>query len=224
MMPAQALLFDCDGVLLDSEPLGSTALARAITAAGMDLTPEEAATIFSGNSVQASLAWMERAGLDGPAILASGDRFLFEMFDEHIPLIKGIGVVLSAFDIPMAVCSNSRIGRLDRSLARTPLARHFGPHIYSAEHVARPKPAPDLALFAAARLGVAPQAAIFIDDSPQGLRCGLEAGCHTIGFIGPSEHRKDHAQALRNAGAHHVVHGAAELHDLLSTCSLPVPA
>lgn len=220
----KAILFDCDGVLLDSEPLGCAAVARAMTAAGVDMTVDEAVTLFCGSSAEASFAVMERAGLDACAVFEHADRILFEMFDQDIPLIKGVERVLWDFDVPMAVCSNSLIRRLDRSIARSPLAKRFDGHIYSAEHVPAAKPAPDLAFFAAAQLGVSPGEAIFIDDNPHGLRCGLDAGCLSIGFIGPSERRKDHARALQNAGADHVVHGMAELHALLTKLSLPAAA
>ena len=219
-----AILFDCDGVLLDSEPLGCEALAQAVTAAGLPMSREQAARVFSGNAAQASRAWMRNVGLDATAVYAESDRILFEMFDRDIPHIEGIEAVLSGFDVPMAVCSNSSVRRLDRSIARTPLADRFGAHIYSAEQVPAPKPAPDLALFACERLGVAPEQAIFMDDNPHGVLCAAAAGCLAVGFVGPSEHRKGHAQILRDAGAEHVVHGMAEFHDLLSRLLLPLAA
>ncbi|MBD9528462.1 MULTISPECIES: HAD family phosphatase [Paracoccus] len=221
-MSYDAILFDCDGVLLDSEPLGCGALAQAITAAGFPMDRDEAARIFSGNGGDQSRGWMAQAGLDAEQVFAAADRMLFQMFDQHIPHIPGIERVLWDFDVAMAVCSNSSIRRLDRSIARTPLARRFGPHVYSAEHVARAKPAPDLAIFAAARLGVAPERAIFIDDNPHGILCARDAGCLAVGFIGPSEHREGHADRLLDAGAHHLVHGMDEFHTLLSDLSLPL--
>ncbi len=224
MTDIKAVLFDCDGVLLDSEPMGCEALAQALTGAGRAMDREEAAAVFSGNSSAASLAWIEGQGLDATAVFTEADRILFAMFEREIRHIPGIETVLDGFDVPMAVCSNSGIERLTRSIHRSPLAARFGGHIYSAEHVARAKPAPDLALFAAARLGVAPEAAIFIDDNPVGLRSGVAAGCLPVGFVGPSDHRKDIAQALRDAGARHVVHGMDEFHALLTTLSLPIAA
>lgn len=224
MKSYEAILFDCDGVLLDSEPLGCEALARAITAAGIPMDRQEATRIFSGNSAQASLGWMQQAGLDPEATFLHADRILFAMFDEDVPLIPGIRAVLQAFDVPMAVCSNSNIDRLARSIAVTELAPRFDGHIYSAQHVAKGKPAPDLALFAAGKLGIDPGKAVFIDDNPQGLRCGVEAGCLPVGFIGPSEHREGHAGRLRDAGAVHVAHGMEELLDFLCTISLPLAA
>lgn len=219
-----AVLFDCDGVLIDSEPFGCEALAQAVTAAGLPMKREEATRVFSGNAAQASMAWMRDAGLDAAKVFAESDRLLFEMFERGIPHIEGIEAVLSGFDLPMAICSNAAVLRLDRSIARTPLASRFGPHIYSGEHVSAPKPAPDLALFACERLGIAPEQAIFIDDNPHGVLCAAAAGCLAVGFIGPSDHRPNHAQTLCDAGAHHVVHGMAEFHDLLSRLLLPFAA
>ncbi|MDB6454910.1 HAD-IA family hydrolase, partial [Falsirhodobacter sp. 20TX0035] len=100
---------------------------------------------------------------------------------------------------------------------RTALAQRFGPHIYSAQHVAAAKPAPDLALFAVARLGVPPAEAVFIDDNIHGIHCARAAGCLAVGFVGPTDHRPDQAGVLRRAGADHVVHGAEELLHLLCT-------
>ena len=220
----QAILFDCDGVLIDSEPMGCEALARAVTDAGIPLTRDDATRIFSGNAAPDSRAWMRNAGLDAAAVFNAADRLLFEMFDREIPHIEGIEAVLSGFDLPMAVCSNSTITRLDRSIARTPLVGRFGAHIYSAEHVPAPKPAPDLALFACEKLGVAPEQAIFLDDNPHGVLCAAAAGCLAVGFIGPSDFRPGHAQVLRDAGADHVVHGMVEFHSLLSRLLLPLAA
>lgn len=224
MSAFKAILFDCDGVLLDSEPLGCAALAQAMTEAGVATTTPQAIAAFCGNSTQASRALIAGAGLDASAVLSRAEHILFAMFDRDVPLVPGVEKVLWGFDVPMAVCSNSLVRRLDRSIACTSLASRFGPHIFSAEHVGTPKPAPDLALFAAARLGVAPGEAIFVDDNPHGLHCGIAAGCLAIGFIGPSERRPGHMQALRDAGAHHVVRGMAELHTLLAELSLPVAA
>lgn len=217
-----ALLFDCDGVLVDSEPAGCLALAQAISGAGLPMTAQEAAAVFPGNGAEATQHWLRQRGLDAPAVLAEADRRLFAIFARGVPLVPGIAAVLDAFDVPMAVCSNSSVRRLALSLGRTPLASRFGAHIYSAEHVAAAKPAPDLALFAATRLGVAPRQAIFIDDNIHGIACARAAGCTSVGFVGPSDHRPGHASTLRAAGANHVIRGTAELLALLRTL-IPEP-
>ncbi|MDN3714448.1 HAD hydrolase-like protein [Paracoccus cavernae] len=153
MRHIEAILFDCDGVLLDSEPM-RRALAQALTAAGYPMTIDEARAVFSGNAAHDSRDWMAARGLLADEIVRESDRLLFEQFDQHVPLIPGIERIMSGFSVPMAICSNASIERLKRSVHRTSLAPRFGPNIYSAEHVARPKPAADLALYACARLGV----------------------------------------------------------------------
>lgn len=214
-MPYKAVLFDCDGVLIDSEPMGNQTLAAAVTAAGFPLSPDQAAKIFPGNAGSATRAWMEQVGLDATATAAHADELLFEMFDTHVPLVPGIDTVLSALAVPVAICSNSSVTRLQRSVMRTNIAPHFGPHVYSSDHVLNPKPAPDMALHAASALGIDPSEAIFIDDNIHGVRCARAAGCLAIGFVGPSDHRPNHEETLRQAGATHVVHGAKELGALL---------
>ncbi|AGT10985.1 HAD family hydrolase [Paracoccus aminophilus] len=216
MRRIEAVLFDCDGVLLDSEPLSAAALAQAISAAGVTLSAEEAGRLFSGTSGAVTQAWLAQAGLDAAKVFAEADARLFAMFDQAVPQIPGVEAVLAALDLPIAVCSNSMLRRLERSLMASPLAAYFGRHIYSADHVARAKPAPDLVLHAARALGVAPEAALFIDDTPHGLAAGVAAGCLAVGFVGPSERRPDQAERLRAAGAHHIVCGMAEFHALLA--------
>lgn len=217
MTRVRAILFDCDGVLLDSEPLGCSALAQALTAAGRPMTTAEARAIFSGNAAQDSRNWIAAQGLAADEVFPDSDRLLFEMFDEDVPLIPGIERVLADFDLPMAICSNSSVLRLARSVCRTPIAARFGRHIYSAEHVDRPKPAPDLALHACHALGIAPAEALFIDDNTHGIDCALAAGCIAVGFVAPSDDRPAQADALRAAGAHHVARGMDEFHALLTS-------
>lgn len=217
MMPYDAVLFDCDGVLLDSEPLGLQALIDTLEGYGHAFSLLQAAEIFSGNSKQQSFDWLGAQGLDAPEVFHAADQRLFAMFDRHIPLIEGIAQVLAAIELPIAVCSNALHDRLAASLRRSPLAAYFGPHIYSGQDVATAKPAPDLALYALEQLGLAGRKAIFVDDNVQGMLCAKAAGCLAIGFIGPSEHRRGHAETLFAAGADHVVHGSGELHRLLQT-------
>lgn len=216
MNAIEAVLFDCDGVLLDSEPLGCDAIALAVTEAGIPMTLSEARQIFSGNSAQDSRDWMSKQGLDAEVVFPRADEILFDMFEHSIPHIPGIEAVLADFPLHMAVCSNAGVQRLSLSLCKTPLAQRFGTHIYSADQVARAKPAPDLALHACTAFGIAPQQALFIDDNIHGIHCAKSAGCVAVGFIAPSDDRENHAETLRAAGADYVVHGMAEFHTLLT--------
>ena len=220
----RAVLFDCDGVLLDSEPLGCLGLAEAVTAAGHPMSVTQAAALFSGAARAEAMAKIAALGLDGDSVFADSDRRTFARFAQHVPEVDGVFDLLAGCDLPMAVCSNSSILRLSLSLERTRLAAFFGPHIYSSDHVARAKPAPDMALHACAALGIPPHQALFVDDNIHGIACALAAGCVAVGFIGPSDHRAGHAETLRAAGAQHVVHGMPALAALIADMSQPLAA
>lgn len=211
----KAILFDCDGVVLDSEGMGCGSLGMAVTELGRPMSLHEARDTFSGNSARDTRQWMTDQGFDADSLFKRADDILFEMFERDIPLMPGVDHVLRDFSLKKAICSNSSIRRLELSVARTSVAPFFDGHIYSAEHVAEAKPAPDLALHACAALGVQPREAIFIDDNVAGVACARAAGCLAVGFIGQSDDRKDHDKTLREAGAHHVVYGMGEFHALL---------
>lgn len=216
MMMIRAVLFDCDGVVIDSEPMGCGALAQAMGEAGRLMSSAQARTVFSGSAPQDSRAWMQGQGLDADTVFARSDEILFAMFEDSVPYIPGIETVLRDVPLKKAICSNSSVLRLDLSVCRTPLARYFGRHIYSAEHVKHPKPAPDLALHACRELDVLPREAVFIDDNIHGIGCAKAAGCIAVGFVGPSEDRPHHDRTLRAAGADHIVHSMSEFHTLLT--------
>lgn len=212
----KAVLFDCDGVLLDTEALGCQALADAISAAGVPFTPAEALVLFSGGAAAECIEKIAELGL-GVEVFEESDRLLFESFKTRLPLIDGVESVLASSNLRLAVCSNGSIHRLRVSLQTKEIAKNFGPHIYSADHVARGKPAPDLALYACQQLNIAPHEAIFIDDNIHGVACAAAAGCVAVGFIGPTDHREGQAERLRAAGAQHVVRGMAEFQALLAS-------
>lgn len=216
MSRPKAILFDCDGVVLDNEAMGCGSLGLAVTEAGRPMSTDEATHIFSGNSAKDICAWMTAQGLDAETVFKRADDILFRMFETEIAPMPGIVSVLREFPLKKAICSNSSIRRLELSVGRTPLATYFGRHIYSAEHVPNAKPAPDIALLACRALGVAPHEAIFIDDNIHGIRCAKAAGCLAVGFIGPSDHREDHASTLRAAGADQIVYGMDGFHALLT--------
>lgn len=216
MTRIKAVLFDCDGVLLDSEPMGCGALAQALTNAGFAMTMTQARDIFSGNSSQDSRNWIAAQGLAADEIFRESDRLLFEMFERGVPLIPGVEHILASFPLAMAICSNASIDRLSRSVCKTPIAARFGRHVYSADHVALAKPAPDLALHACREIGISPADALFIDDNTHGIECAKTAGCLAVGFIAPNDDRIDHAETLQAAGADYIVHGMDEFHALLT--------
>lgn len=216
MTAIELVIFDCDGVLIDSEAMGATALAGAISDAGVPMTTQTAERTFSGAGRDETHALIDGLGLNATHVLTDAGARLGTLFAQGVPPVPGMLRLLAALDVPVCVASNSSVDRLRASLGRTPLAAFFGPHIYSAEHVAHSKPAPDLALHCLAQMNTAAAHAVFVDDNIHGIRCARTAGVLAIGFVGPSDHRPGHADTLRAAGADYVVHGAAELGTLLA--------
>ena len=221
MTRTNLLIFDCDGVLIDSEPIASRTLAEALSREYFAITTKEAHAIFTGNSETAIAEIVERRTglkLDRPFLDAWHDETFAAFRDELAPM-DGIETVLDRFDIPKCVASNSSPDRLANSLGLLPIWRHFAPNVFSADMVARPKPAPDLPLYCLDRMGARAEHAILIDDSTHGIEAARAAGVRAIGFVDPEDPRPGRARILADAGALRVAVGTRELerhlHDLI---------
>ena len=211
------VIFDCDGVLIDSEPVSARTLAQTLTEAGLAMDPLNVQREFTGMTEKEMLADLKRRGIeDEAAFMANWREALYEGFRQELREIEGIGRLVRGLDAHKCVASNSTLDRLENSLGILDLWDAFAPHVFSAEMVARPKPAPDLAEHCLKTFSVAPDRAVFIDDSTQGVNSAKAAGIFAIGFIGESEARVDQRGALLAAGADVVVTGAAELERLLA--------
>jgi len=200
--PVSLLVFDCDGVLVDSEPLACRIGAETLTDHGFTITYEEFLG-FVGRSAQDIHAMMEtRFGRPVPTdIRAASRERLFAAFRAELRAIEGIAAVIDALGVPACVASSSDLERLALALGVTGLAPLFGPRVFSATQVTRGKPAPDLFLFAAAQCGVPPAACLVVEDSPAGIAAAVAAGMCPIGFTGGGHCEPGHADRLTAAGA-----------------------
>ena len=130
--------------------------------------------------------------------------------NELLP-VDGVADVLAALEMPFAVASSSSVHKLRLSLDTCALTRFFDGHIYSAEQVARGKPAPDVFLLAASQIGSDPADTVVVEDSPAGITAARRAGMRAIGFAGGSHCLPSHADRLIAAGAVRVVHHMRDL-------------
>ncbi|MGN6571977.1 MAG: HAD family hydrolase [Pseudolabrys sp.] len=207
------LIFDCDGVLVDSEVLANAALADLITALGRPMTTEEAIGIFTGRQLRDVLALVE--GLLGrpvpPDLGEQAGRAMLERLRRELKAVAGVHEAIAALPFARCVASSSKRERIALSLEVTGLAPLFGDKVFSAEQVAHGKPAPDLFLFAARRLGFAPASCIVIEDSALGVRAARAAGMTAVGFVGGSHAAPNLASMLAEEGAACVVASMAEL-------------
>lgn len=215
------VIFDCDGVLIDSEPIASRTLAAALSDAGVAITAEEAHRRFTGNSERDIRRMCAHdyglADIDG--VFAAWHERLFAEFASSLTAMTGIAELVAGIDRPKCVASNSTMERLRNSLGHLPLWESFFPFVFSAEAVKRPKPAPDLLLHCATELGVDPRTAVMIDDSPHGISSAVAAGMVPIGFVDPTDPRPGRRAVLKAAGAFAVVMGAGELPEALAAAS-----
>lgn len=201
LLPA-AVLFDCDGVLADSEALHNSILAEEISALGWEMTPEECERRFLGLSWQAIVPLIEaRLGADSvPADFLPGlvARVIRGLREELAPIPGALDALhtIRAAGIPVAVASNSSRAELATKMQRLGLAEIFRGRAFSYEDVALPKPAPDMYRAAAASCGAEPRRCVVVEDSVTGTRAGIAAGCRVLGFAHATA-----AAALVSAGA-----------------------
>lgn len=217
-MSPELLIFDCDGVLIDSEPLASRVLWQSLTRAGIAISCREVRERFTGSSEsEAKRICVEELGADADAIFEEVRTHLYAEFKRSLSPMAGMEEFVATLDCARCVASNSGMERLERSLRLFGLWDVFAPNIFSAEMVARGKPAPDLFYFCAARFNIDPRLAVVIDDSPLGIAGAVSAGMTAIGFVDPSDPRKNRSKVLADAGASGVATGANELAALIAS-------
>jgi HAD superfamily hydrolase (TIGR01509 family) len=183
----KAVIFDCDGVLVDSEWLASRVESELLRELGMELTVEQVHELFLGKTVGGVLDIIAaRRGAPLPPeftydwAFATARAFVREL--QPIPFVHGVLERLHDAGHRLAVASQSPLARVRLSLEVTGLAPFFGEHLYVTTMVARPKPAPDVYLLAASRLGAAPADCLVIEDSPAGAAAARGAGMQALGY------------------------------------------
>ena len=186
MADVQLVIFDCDGVLVDSEPLAMRVLLEGLAAAGCAIDEATAYERFLGRS----LASMQAVVRNELGVELSQEQLeamrlrLFEVYRQELAPIPGIIETLDRLTLPRCVASSSHSERLRLSLEVTGLLARFAPHLFSASMVARGKPAPDLFLHVAEQMGVAPANCLVVEDSRAGIEAAKRAGMRVFGFVG----------------------------------------
>ena len=191
------VLFDCDGVLVDSEPISLRLLLETLAEAGLALDPADAHARFLGRSLASTRELLARDfGLTlTDAALDDMRRALHAAFRAELQPIPHIADALDALPCPYAVASSSQPERIRLSLEVTDLWSRFQGRAFSATMVARGKPAPDLFLHAARCLGYAPAACLVVEDSPAGIMAARAAGMRVVAFTGGSHATTDRHRA-----------------------------
>jgi HAD superfamily hydrolase (TIGR01509 family) len=184
--PTALVIFDCDGVLVDSEPIALRMLVEMLAEAGVPLDAAAVSDRFLGRSLASTRAHLaEEFGLTlTDATLEDLRLKLYAAFGAELAPIPGVAETLARLGTPFCVASSSQTERIRLSLDLTGLLPAFEGAIFSASEVANGKPAPDLFLHAAARMGADPAACLVVEDSPAGVAAGKAAGMRVVGFLG----------------------------------------
>jgi HAD superfamily hydrolase (TIGR01509 family) len=201
------IIFDCNGVLVDSEPLAATIVSQEFIRAGFALTPDIVARYFTGRRQADMFAEVEIAAgrklpKDFAAIVASAT---LRRFRAELRATAHAAHALSWLRGPKCVASSSTLDRMRVSLETTDLIRYFEPNLFSAADVPNGKPAPDLFLHAAAKMRVNSADCLVVEDSAVGVAAGVAAGMTVIGFVGGSHAGGKLATQLSAAGARAVI-------------------
>ncbi|MEM7425661.1 MAG: HAD-IA family hydrolase [Pseudomonadota bacterium] len=216
-MAIEHVIFDCDGVLIDSEWLACRAEAEVFSELGADVTPEHVLEHYVGLNDAAMYAlFEEQFGIGLPDdFVERHTRRLYALFEAELEPVAGVEEVLAGLPAKKSVASNSGIARLQVTLGQTGLLSHFNGHVYSAEHVARPKPAPDLLEHVLRQTGASPRNSVLIEDGASGTLAARELDIPVLGFVGGRHCTPKTADKLKDAGALRIFEQMTQLPVLL---------
>jgi HAD superfamily hydrolase (TIGR01509 family) len=207
----RSVIFDCDGVLVDTELISNRVLAGLLTEAGVPTTFEQCMRDFRGRAMASVLAIAEER-LGAPLPFDVGERYyaeVKEVFARELEPVPGVVEALDRIELPSCVASSGPHHKMVVTLRRTGLWERFEGRIFSASEVPAGKPAPDLFLHAAAQMGFDPASTAVVEDSLPGVEAAVAAGMRALAFA-----RHTDASVLSAAGGE-PFHDMAELPGLL---------
>jgi HAD superfamily hydrolase (TIGR01509 family) len=213
MVKLKHIIFDCDGVLIDSEEISMRTDQALLAGCDVHISEAEMHRRFVGKTFQAMIDEIEaERGISLPTDLEQHkDNVMVEAYRRELKAISGVADALSAIDLPKSIGTNGPRARALLALDVTGLKPHFDERLTTFEDVERGKPFPDVYLLAAKRAGFTPAECIVVEDSLTGVMAAVAAGCVTLGFTGAHLHRAEHALQLADLGAHRVFHDMADL-------------
>ncbi|HEY0785302.1 MAG TPA: HAD family phosphatase [Acidobacteriaceae bacterium] len=212
-----AILFDCDGVLIDSEILVCRIAAEELTELGYPVTTEDVIRRFAGRPDSEMKAEIE-AEWGQPLPETYRERVnarTYQAYGSELRIMPGIAEALRELDLPVCVASSSFPEKLELGLRTVGLYDRFAPNVVSATLVPHGKPEPDVFLFAAGWMKTSPMRCLVVEDSVAGVHASKRAGMDVLGFAGGSHCDADHPQRLLDAGASTVFEDMRELPALI---------
>jgi HAD superfamily hydrolase (TIGR01509 family) len=218
--PFDLIIFDYDGVIADSELLNNAIMAELLSEIGLPTSLDDALASYLGKRwLDCEVLISERLGAPcPPGVREEWTRRCHERASLELRSVAGFKDILGARSERRCIASSSPPDWIEMGLRRFGVDETFGGRIFSAAvHVNRGKPHPDLFLFAARMMNVAPSRTLVIEDSPTGVLAGVAAGMTVTGLCAGGHVRNGHAQGLANAGAHQVFESYADLEAWIAT-------
>lgn len=218
MSAIDLIIFDCDGVLVDSEIIAAKVEAEAFTAWGYEIDWHDFAARFAGMTTEAIIQTVADE-MERPVEASMYDDIQTEIDERlanELQIVAGADAALDRLETPRCICSNSSDERLAMELHKVGLLDRFKPYIFSSRTVGdkEPKPSPSVFNFALNEFGAEGRHAVVIEDSHHGVAGARAAGCRVVGFTGASHSYPGHAEQLMDAGAETVI---AKMSDLPAT-------
>ena len=216
-MVPKLIIFDCDGVLVDSEIIANRILSKLLREYNYNISATDLQQRFLGLSMSKIIEMVESEGITLPKdfqiVLRRLDKIAFK---NELKPIPGISSALSSIKQTVYVASSGSIDKIKHSFFTTGLSQFFKKNIFSAEMVENPKPAPDVFLLAAQNMKMDPKECLVIEDSKVGILGALAAGMKVFGFYGGSHCHKDYQIYLKNAGAMNIFNKMEKLTEMIS--------
>lgn len=181
-MKIELIIFDCDGVLVDSEPISNSIFSDMLNEINIDIDPLETEKLFKGKSMQDCCNTVKERfyiKLDDKFIKKFRKR-TFSAFEQNLQAIPGIKKVLKSLKYPKCVASSGPLKKIKFNLDITNLAKYFSDNLFSATELKKGKPSPDIFLYAAQKMNTDPNNCVVVEDSIPGVKAGLAAGMHVL--------------------------------------------
>ncbi|KAA3450623.1 HAD family hydrolase [Mesorhizobium sp. SARCC-RB16n] len=217
------VIFDCDGVLVDSEIIAARVEAELITLAGYEVSAEEIAETYAGLTFKDILIRIEEKSKIPfqVSLIDRAEELVDRKLRNDVRAIEGVREAVASVTAQRCICSNSRSERIEFMLEKVHLLPFFAGRIFSAMETptGKTKPAPDVFLHAAEKLGANPANTFVIEDSVHGVTGAKAAGMRVIGFTGASHSYPGHADVLTEAGAETVIRRWVELKSVIAALS-----
>jgi HAD superfamily hydrolase (TIGR01509 family) len=207
------VIFDCDGVLIDSESISMAVDMELLARNGIHLTEAEMYCRFIGPTFEDMVAELERehGKTLPPDLAACKDAMMLERYRRDLKPVPGVLPMLQKLALPRSIGTNGPRDRALEALRIAGLAAFFGDRLTTYEDVKNPKPAPDVYQLAAKRAGFAPAHCLVVEDSVTGATAALAAGCKVVGFTGVAHDPVAKARELKELGVSRVIHDMGEL-------------